>query len=139
MEKINAEEIETIQGKEEIEVQGSQRTPYLVLDKPNGLIKFSGYSLPEDSKTFYYPVREWIKEYIEEAPENTEVVFDMEYFNSSSSKMLLEILEILSKVYMKEKKVSVKWYYQDGDEDTFESGKHLEELVDLKFEFVCYL
>ncbi len=139
MEKIKPKEIESIQGKNEIEVEGSERTPHIILDKSNGLIKFSGYSLPEDSKSFYYPIRDWIKEYIEDAPENTEVIFDMEYFNSSSSKMLLEIIETLSKVYMKEKKVSVKWYYQDGDEDTFESGKHLEDLVDIKFEFVCYL
>lgn len=138
MEKINPDNIHAIKGKEQVEIEGTDRTPYTILNQTNGEIIFRGHSLPEDTGAFYNPIKEWIKNYIDKAPETTHLSFDLEYFNSSTFKLLLEILNVISRLKIKEKKLNTTWYYKEGDEDMFDSGKQLEDLLDIKFEFIIY-
>jgi len=138
MEKITPDNIQEIKGKEQIEVEGTDRTPHTVLNQPKGEIIFRGHSLPEDTGAFYNPIKEWIKNYIDNAPETTHLSFDLEYFNSSSFKLLLEIINVISRLKIKEKELKTTWYYKEGDDDMFESGKQLEDLLDIKFEYIIY-
>ena len=105
MEKISPDNIQKIKGKEQIEVEGTDRTPHTVLNQPKGEIIFRGHSLPEDTGAFYNPIKEWIKNYIDNAPETTHLSFDLEYFNSSSFKLLLEIINVISRLKIKEKEL----------------------------------
>ena len=138
MEKITPDNIQEIKGKEQIEVEGTDRTPHTVLNQPKGEIIFRGHSLPEDTGAFYNPIKEWMKNYIDNAPETTHLSFDLEYFNSSSFKLLLEIINVISRLKIKEKELKTTWYYKEGDDDMFESGKQLEDLLDIKFEYIIY-
>ena len=54
---------------------------------------FSGKSLPEDVKEFYDPILSWLKEYKNDPNEETTFVMRMEYFNTASSKMILEMFD----------------------------------------------
>ncbi len=135
---IDPDNIKEIKGEKSVKVNGTQRTPEIILDTPNGIITFKGHSLPENTGDFYYPIINWVKDYVDTAPEKTNVTFDLEYFNSSSFKMLLEMIQLLSKLKIKEKELTVTWNYQEGDEDMFDSGKQLEELLDIKFDYICY-
>ena len=136
--KIYPEQVSTISGHKQVEITGTQRTPHTILNEPNGEIIFRGHSLPENTGDFYNPIKDWIKNYLETAPETTTLSFDLEYFNSSSFKLLLEIIDIISRLKIKGKNLHTTWYYKEGDDDMFESGKQLEELLDIKFEFIVY-
>jgi hypothetical protein len=132
------EQIKEVPEKNFVEISESQRTPKLHLDSKKGIIKLAGRSMPENSKSFYTPILEWIDKYMEAPCDSTRVIFDLEYFNSSSSKMILQIIHRLADLKRKEKNVSVDWYYLEDDEDMFDSGKTFEELAGLNFEFICY-
>ena len=70
-------------------------TPSVILDAERGIFEISQMSLPEDAVDFYSPMLAWLREYAQNP--NPETVFNMklEYFNTASSKQLIQILLIL--------------------------------------------
>jgi len=62
----------------------------------------------------------------------------MEYFNTASSKMLLEIFELFKNLHDSGNKVTVDWYYQEDDEDMQDAGEDYADIVELPFNFISY-
>jgi hypothetical protein len=123
---------------EVIKIKGTEDTPNVILDAGSNIIEFSGRSLPEDVVTFYSPVLQWIEEYAKAPSEKTEVVFRLEYFNTASSKILLDILLKFEDIMNDGHEVVVQWYYQEDDEDMQEAGDEYSEIVDIPFEMHSY-
>jgi hypothetical protein len=123
---------------EVIKIKGTEDTPNVILDAESNIIEFSGRSLPEDVVTFYSPVLQWIEEYAKAPSEKTEVVFRLEYFNTASSKILLDILLKFEDIMNDGHEVVVQWYYQEDDEDMQEAGDEYSEIVDIPFEMHSY-
>ncbi len=124
--------------KDYVQMKGTSETPEVMLDKVNGAIKFSGRSLPEDAKSFYNPIKEWLSQYAQNPKKGTHAIFAYEYFNTASSKMILEMLDILKQVESKDDQLKIDWYYLEDDEDMLEAGEDFAEIADLKFEFISY-
>jgi hypothetical protein len=114
-----------------INLEGTEDTPKIILDKQNGIFEISGRSLPEDSSEFYQPVLDWIQSYAQSPNPKTEFVFKLEYFNTASSKLILDILSAMEDI----DNVSVTWYFHEDDEDMEEAGEEFSELVEIPFEF----
>ena len=110
-----------------LNLEGAEDTPKIILDKKNGIFEISGRSLPEDSAEFYKPVLEWLEQYAKEANPSTEFVFKLEYFNTASSKLILDVLSALEEIAG----MRITWYFQ-------EAGEEFSELVELPFEFKTY-
>ena len=117
-----------------INLQGGDDTPSLVLDKENSVFEISGRSLPEDSTAFYKPVLEWLEVYATDANPETKFHFKLEYFNTASSKLILDLLSKLEDI----DGVVVIWYFHEDDEDMQEAGEEFSELVNVEFEFKSY-
>lgn len=133
-------EIENVPGQEYVRIPATQRTPEILLDRTgsDGTIKFTGRSLPDDARGFYNPILVWIEEYFSNPHPKTFIRFKLEYFNTSSSKMLLQIIKKLEKLEDHNKNVSIEWCYMEDDEDILESGKTFQELTSVSFNFVSY-
>jgi hypothetical protein len=114
--------------------EATEDTPFVTLDKDNNSFELAGKSLPEDVTEFYDPILEWLDQYGQSPNELTEFVFKMDYFNTASSKMILDILLKLEEMAEDGKKVKVKWLYRDGDEDMEEAGEEFDDIVDVDFE-----
>lgn len=117
-----------------IHLEGTEDTPKILLDQKNGIFEISGRSLPEDSAEFYKPVLEWLDVYIENPNPTTNWVFKLEYFNTASSKLILDVLSKLEDI----PNITVSWYFHEDDEDMEEAGEEFSELVELPFEFKTY-
>ena len=118
-----------------LKIELTQSTPKIYLDKDSGKFEVAGKSFPEESRIFYTPLFTWLEEYAKNPNEETIFEFNMEYFNSSSSLIILEILNLLDKIFKSGKKVSVSWNYLDIDEDMLEAGEEYSELVKVPFVF----
>lgn len=117
-----------------LNLEGTEDTPKIILDKKNGIFEISGRSLPEDSAEFYRPVLEWINKYSGEPNGTTDFVFKLEYFNTASSKLILDVLSSLEEI----KGMKIHWYFHEDDEDMEEAGQEFSELVEIPFEFKTY-
>ncbi len=121
-----------------IKIKGTDDTPNVILDAENNIIEFSGRSLPEDVVTFYAPTIQWIEEYAKAPNPKTVAIFRLEYFNTASSKALLDILLKFEDILNEGNEVVVQWYYQEDDEDMLEAGEEYSEIVDIPFEMHSY-
>ncbi len=117
-----------------LNLKGTEDTPNILLDKKNGIFEISGRSLPEDSAEFYRPVLDWISSYAAEPNASTDFVLKLEYFNTASSKLILDVLSALEEI----KGMKILWYFHDDDEDMEEAGQEFSELVEIPFEFKTY-
>lgn len=121
-----------------IKLQGTDDTPNVILDKEKGIFEFSGRSLPEDVNAFYEPILDWLTAYSENPNEQTIVTFKLVYFNTASSKLILDILLKFEEIGEKGSDVLIKWYYPEDDEDMQEAGQEYSEIVEIPFEQIGY-
>ena len=117
-------------------IESTVKTPEVKLNS-NGFLEISGKSIPENSIAFYQPLYAWIDNYATNPAAKTELKISLEYFNTSSSKCLLDVLRKLDVLNKSGKSsVSVTWYYEDGDDDMLEAGDDYKSLVPLPFSFM---
>jgi hypothetical protein len=117
---------------------GTDDTPAVIMDTVQGVFEISGRSLPEDVNKFYNPILDWLDLYFKTPNVKTVFCFKLTYFNTASSKMLLDILMHLEEFKKKGKEISVLWYYPEDDDDMMEAGNEYAELVELPFEKIAY-
>jgi hypothetical protein len=121
-----------------INLEAKSDTPKIIFDPENEIFEISGRSLPEDATVFYDPILEWLKEYSKNPLSKTIIQFKLNYFNTASSKMLLDILLIFEDMKEDGKDVLVKWFYPTDDEDMQEAGEEYDEIVEVPFEHIEY-
>jgi len=119
-----------------LNILSTDDSPEIIFDKENGLFEISGKSLPEDVNAFYAPVLDWLEQYSSSPLPETVINIKFNYFNTASSKKILDILLILEEIYKKGQQVLVKWFYPGYDEDMKEAGEEYSEIIDLPFEFI---
>lgn len=121
-----------------LKIELTDETPQVILDPANNIFEFSGKSLPEDVITFYGPVLKWLDSYGTAPNPATVVDFKMVYFNTASSKMILDILFKLEELSKGGTSVSVRWHFQEDDEDMKEAGEEYGDLIEIPFELKNY-
>lgn len=120
-----------------IHLQSTFMTPEILFDLENKRFCIKGRSLPEDAKSFYRPYIDWLNSAFKNNHIEIDFVFELIYFNSASTKMLLDILFILRNASMNEHKINVIWRCEDDDEEMINVGHELEEIVNLPFKIEC--
>jgi hypothetical protein len=63
--------------------------------------------------------------------------FSFDYFNTSSSKYILEILRLIQQYKELGNEVVVKWYFLEDDTDMQETGEDYQQTIDVKFEIIA--
>lgn len=91
-------------------------TPDVKLDAESGICAISGESYLEDTVEFYKPIFDWLSEYLRSGRPIT-FNFNLTYFNTNSSRSILNILKLLKTYENQGGEVSVNWFYQEGDDD----------------------
>jgi len=123
---------------ETIKIIGTDDTPSVTLDAQNDIFEISGRSLPEDVTAFYEPILDWLTRYSANPNSKTVLNFKLVYFNTASSKILLDILLKLEEIFEAGNDVLVRWHFPDDDEDMEEAGQEYADIVEIPFEQVSY-
>jgi len=121
-----------------LRIQATSESLEVNLDKEMGRFEFYGKSLPENPTEFFEPVISWFKEYVKSPNKETVLLFKMDYFNTASSKKILDIISICNDVHKKKMSILVNWYYRSNDEDMRETGETFSEIVHIPFKFMTY-
>jgi len=119
---------------EDFVLEETSKTPKIVFKHKSGLLEISGKSIPENSAILFGPAINWVEEYISNPASSTTLIIKLEYFNTSSSKYLVEIFRKFEVLFKDGKKVLIKWFYEEEDEDMLESGQDFKEIIKVPVE-----
>ncbi|TAL69269.1 MAG: DUF1987 domain-containing protein [Bacteroidetes bacterium] len=117
-------------------------SPKVILDPDKNVFEISGESRPPDVGSFYGEILGWLDDYslylLKSQESNDPVVFnfDLEYFNSSSAKYILDFCKQMASVRSKGPSIEVRWQYEKDDTDMLEAGREMSRIAKLPFEFV---
>ena len=121
---------------EKFHLEGSPKTPTVDFNAESGVLVLRGRSIPENSVEFYAPLNTWLEQYESRPSPKTVLDMKLEYFNTSSSKCILDLFKRLEKMNGKETSVHVNWYFETEDEDMAEAGEDYEAIVELPFSII---
>jgi hypothetical protein len=116
-------------------LEGTRKTPKISLD-PNGILRIEGRSIPEDARSFYNEVIDWVEEYLVSPPKATIIDIAFEYLNSGTSKSMLEILTLLKGLLQNGNILTINWYFEEGDDDIQERGEYFASILGVKINFI---
>ncbi|MFN5181467.1 MAG: DUF1987 domain-containing protein [Bacteroidota bacterium] len=122
---------------EKLFISGNAKFPTLDFDPSNGKFEIWGRSLPENTIDFYNPVLDWLDKYKSEAKGKTTVNVSLEYFNTSSSKLILDIFRKFKEIHDTGKSVEVNWYYEEDDPDLEDQGIIFKEIAGVPMNLVA--
>ena len=119
-------------------IEKTRSTPYIHFDADSNVLRITGESFPENAAKFYAPVFAWLEEYLRTVgSQEITVEFEIIYFNSSTSKVFMTILDMLEKAVEEGKKVTVNWRCHEENETALECGEEFkEDLEKLPFHIV---
>jgi hypothetical protein len=118
-------------------------TPEIILAPAEYRFIIAGKSAPEDVRGLYYPVLEWMEEFVAEVRKENNYTdtnplrlkLDLEYFNSSSAKFLFDIFGHLRDLNNEGTPVEIEWHYDEEDTDLREAGEDLSLLCEIQFRY----
>ena len=117
----------------EIVIESTPKTPAIKFDAKSGKLEIKGRSIPENSVEFYKPLVESLDKYATSPSSPTQVDIQLEYFNTASSKCILDVLKRLETIHRQGNQVIINWFYEEDDEDMREAGEDYQAIVNLTF------
>ncbi len=122
-----------------LDIPPTASTPAIQFDFSSHELRIEGESHPENVTSFYAPILEKLDAYLAELPTGQSCRFDfaLVYFNSSSAKIVMTIMEKLEDAAQAGKSIIVRWYYDDEDDTMLELGEEFgSDLEAAEFELV---
>lgn len=120
---------------QELKIEQTKVTPEIYFN-PGGAFFIKGRSIRANISEFSKPVEDWINEYIKDPPEITVINIELEYLNTNNLKFFIDLLTRTAFVKLKNKKVNVTWFYEEGDLDIHEKGESISSIVGMPFSYV---
>jgi len=112
--------------------------PKVVYDEIEGKIDIKGRFIAPNAAAYFADFLPYLRDCLQKNPMDITVNVDLEYFSTTASKVLMEFFYILKQEIQDKKKykVTVNWYYEEGDFDMQESGEDYEGLSHLNFNII---
>ncbi|MDQ1297415.1 MAG: hypothetical protein QG611_1397 [Bacteroidota bacterium] len=121
--------------KEKVHILPTNNTPEILLN-PRGIIEIKGRAIEEYETDLPKQIMMWIDAYLLSPAESTEVTIALEYMNSYNSIIISSFLRKLSQVSQQSKKLVIKWYIEEDDDDLLERAKYISSTFNIPIEFI---
>ena len=122
-----------------LKISKTRSTPEINLDPINNLIQIMGESYPENAGIFYREAMNWLSEYFKDKNRKITVELKITYLNTSSSKIVTEILEMIQDFHNNNGNIFLNWYYEEDDEDSLDNGEIFLEEHTFPYKLVPFL
>ncbi|MBN4077676.1 DUF1987 domain-containing protein [bacterium AH-315-C20] len=117
-------------------IRATKLTPTVELIAEQKALRIEGECLPEDARTYFKPILEWLQEYGETHPSKMNLKIYLKYFNSSSAKQLVKIFYLLEDLSEMCPDIQITWIHKQADEMMKERGQELGQLTKIPFSIV---
>lgn len=120
-------------------MSGTHQRPTVVIDIEKGFFELSGSSIPENPMEVFSPIFDHLNKYMESPQPLTELHFRLDYFNTSTSKLMLDMIHKMETLTETDnQQVIIKWFYRESDDDMMEIGEDFANLCRLPIEIIAY-
>ncbi len=116
----------------DLKIEATKYIPGVSFDSKKNVFDVRGDSYPENTAELYSPVVSWLEKYVEKLENGKDITINMEleYFNSSSSQVLMDIFDILEDEARNGTIVVINWIYDEENEIALEHGECFQEDVE---------
>ena len=105
---------------ENIHIEGSHTNffiPSVDFNVEAGTCVLAGESFLEDTIEFYDPLVQWLEEFTTEVKNPMTFEIKLTYFNTSTSRSILDLLNILKDYEEDGGEITINWHYDEDDID----------------------
>lgn len=121
-----------------LDIAPTKITPLVKYHEAENILEINGESYPENAVEFFRPIQDWLENHLSQNESLFTLNLKLTYFNTSSSKCLLDLIARLEDRHGVKPDVQVKWFHQSEDEDMMESGHEFADGLNLPFTLVPY-
>jgi hypothetical protein len=122
----------------DLELQATGSTPRVFLPGTAAEGWIGGNCYPENAFSFFEPILSWLREYRKSGGARMTVNVKLDYFNTSSSKCLLDLFGLLQDANAEGAQMRIVWHYCQDDSDMRESGEEFAQDLKIPFELRPY-
>jgi hypothetical protein len=119
---------------ENLLITATDETP-LIDFKSDGNLLIKGVSIPENINNFYKPIVDWLGVFEKNLPSAILLQFEIEYINTSSTRVLMDIVKKIDAFKSNCPNTQIVWTYDEEDDDNYDLGIDLEYGAKSKFIF----
>jgi len=120
-----------------LEKEKTGSTPYVLIDEEKKFMRIAGVSFHEGIVEFFEEINGWLEGYLASDFDAFTFECEMKYFNSSTAKLLLNMLLNMDDYASGDKKITVNWMTTQDNEIIIECGEDFqEEMSNLEFNIV---
>lgn len=120
---------------ENLIIEKTIKTPGVSFNYSIGELLIEGISIPENTVDFYKVVMDWIQSYITKSQTSTVLTLKLEYFNTSTSVILLNIFQLFSQI--QNSNLKIVWYFEEDDVEMEEVGEDYQNIVKIPFDLIA--
>src|SRR5262245_36660798 len=114
-----------------LKIAGTERSPEIDFNFDHHQLSIRGESYPEDVAAFYGPVHQALDRYLAGLGGKTcRFEFELLYFNSSSAKAIMKLMDRLDVAAAQGSSVVITWRYDEEDDTMLELGKEFGEDIE---------
>jgi hypothetical protein len=110
--------------------------PKVIYEEMKGTISMKGRSISPEVKRYFDDFIPYFEEQIKSKPMNLKIDLDFEYFNTVTSRILLNFFKIAKTVEEEKFKVNIDWYVEEGDDDMADAAYDYQEMTGLKINII---
>ena len=115
-------------------IEPGKNTPKISGDSARSILVIEGSSFPENIQKFYTPINVWLDSIVKKSA-MLNIDFKLYYMASSSIIALLKTLKYAERLFGASN-ISIKWRYEEDDDDILKIGEDFSHLLGIEFEFI---
>jgi hypothetical protein len=121
---------------EKLFTKETSHSPRVSFDHETGLLQLRGNSFLDNAHEFYTPIIDWLREYSKTPAPQTKVTLVLNYINTSSQRMLFDMLKVLGNIHSAGHSVHVDWLYEENDDDLKDVGEDLLSFMEFSYKVI---
>ena len=118
-----------------IDIAATKSSPRITFSEQDNTLILSGESYPENSFAFFEPVFAWLRDRLGRNKE-LHVSINISYMNSSSTKCMLDLLDLLGDKSRHNCATSVSWHYERENDRALELAEEFQEEAAVPFRII---
>lgn len=117
-------------------IEATKSTPEVNFNPEVGRLLIKGESYPENSIKFFKPIIEKLEALSDQIEDSFVVDISLTYLNTSSIKVIMNILDILDGIYQQGKDIAINWYYESDNEIMYETALEFNSFFDIEIKLI---